>query len=107
MIQAICLENACQLLIIGDLYQANSLKKRVFQFILQHPNSITTTLGWQTLITSHPQLVTNIVQNFEKPPEPQSSISGSIFGGATGGTNNGVENSTSNVSLSHIFTNDH
>lgn len=100
LVQAICQENACQLLIIGDLYRAELLRKRAVQFILQHPNSITSTSGWDTLLTNHPQLVTGIVRSFEKPYGPPSSITGSMFGGHNG------ENSSSNVSLSHMFTND-
>uniref|UniRef100_A0A183BZ06 BTB domain-containing protein n=1 Tax=Globodera pallida TaxID=36090 RepID=A0A183BZ06_GLOPA len=49
LIQAINFENACQLLIIADMYGAQFLRKRVLQFIMQHPKKITQTTLWHPL----------------------------------------------------------
>lgn len=66
LIQSINFENACQLLIIADIYGALNLRKKVLHFIKLHPKKITATAGWQTIIKEHPQLATDIVASFEK-----------------------------------------
>jgi len=66
LIQALNQDNACTLLIIGDMYRADILRQRAVQFILQHPREITTTSGWENVLTDHPQLITDIVRSFDK-----------------------------------------
>ncbi|KAI1722545.1 BTB/POZ domain-containing protein [Ditylenchus destructor] len=76
LVQALNQENACHLLIIGDMYRADLLRHRAVQYILQHPKEITSTSGWETVLSEHPQLVTDIVRSFDKSCGPLSSISG-------------------------------
>lgn len=79
--QALAHDNACQLLIISDIYNADRLRQRAVQFILQHPKDITNTPGWDQILKDHPRLVTDIVRNFDKSgtstvaePGPSSSF---------------------------------
>ncbi|KAL3089949.1 hypothetical protein niasHS_006401 [Heterodera schachtii] len=58
LIQAINFDNACQLLIIADMYGAQFLRKRVLQFIMQHPKKITQTVGWESIIGDKAVLMT-------------------------------------------------
>lgn len=66
LIQAINCENACQLLIIADMYGAFTLRKKVNTFIKLHPKKVVQTSGWQTILKEHPHLVTDIVASFDK-----------------------------------------
>uniref|UniRef100_A0A914GWL8 BTB domain-containing protein n=1 Tax=Globodera rostochiensis TaxID=31243 RepID=A0A914GWL8_GLORO len=65
LIQAINFENACQLLIIADMYGAQFLRKRVLQFIMQHPKKITQTTLWHPL-RNRADLINPICNSF--PP---------------------------------------
>jgi len=101
LIQSLNSENACELLIIGDMYRADRIRQRAITFIHAHPRDICNTLGWETVLTEHPQLVTDIVRSFDKSsgqsssslnipltigdPVP-SSASSSLFNGSGGGS---------------------
>ncbi|KAH7727568.1 BTB/POZ domain-containing protein [Aphelenchoides avenae] len=81
LVQGLAHDNACQLLIISDIYNADRLRQRAVQFILQHPKDITNTPGWDQILKDHPRLVTDIVRNFDKSgtssvtePGPSSSF---------------------------------
>ncbi|KAK6020950.1 BTB/POZ domain protein, partial [Ostertagia ostertagi] len=66
LVENLANENVCQLLIIGDLYNAERLQERAVQFILQRPKYITSTPGWDDILKQHPHLVTRIVNHFDK-----------------------------------------
>uniref|UniRef100_A0A914BWM4 Uncharacterized protein n=1 Tax=Acrobeloides nanus TaxID=290746 RepID=A0A914BWM4_9BILA len=70
LIQSLNHGNACELLVIADMYKASRLRKRAVQFILQNPKDITTTPGWEVVLQDHPQLVTDIVRSFDKSCVP-------------------------------------
>lgn len=93
LIHLLTTENACQLLVIGDLYRAEILKGRALQFIQQSVTNITSTLGWENLLSSHQHLVTEVVRSFDKVTSQPILSSGQIpsssslanFGSGTGG----------------------
>uniref|UniRef100_A0A158QP50 BTB domain-containing protein n=1 Tax=Haemonchus placei TaxID=6290 RepID=A0A158QP50_HAEPC len=60
LVENLANENVCQLLILGDLYNAERLQERAVQFILQRPKYITSTPGWDDILKQHPHLVTRI-----------------------------------------------
>ncbi|KAK5980828.1 Protein maternal effect lethal 26 [Trichostrongylus colubriformis] len=68
-------ENACQLLILGDLYSAEQLQERAVEFILRCPKYITSMPGWNDMLKQHPHLVTRIVNNFHKVASTGSAAS--------------------------------
>jgi speckle-type POZ protein len=84
LMKGIKFDNACQLLILGDIYCAKNLKENAVRFIQRHPSDITTTEGWQAILRDHNALVTDIVRSFdkslpsiigpEKPTVPSSSL---------------------------------
>ena len=59
-------DNACQLLIVGDIYSAKNLKDNAVKFIQRHPREITTTEGWNAILRDHNALVTDIIRSFDK-----------------------------------------
>jgi speckle-type POZ protein len=74
LMQALAHDNACQLLIISDVYNAERLRQKAVRFILHHTKDITSTPGWDQLLNSHPKLVTDIVRNFDKTTGGSSSV---------------------------------
>ncbi|CAJ0943960.1 unnamed protein product, partial [Mesorhabditis belari] len=66
LMEQLSIENVCEMLILGDMYGAPRLRKRAVQFILQRPKHITNTQGWDAILKDHPQLVTDIVNQFDK-----------------------------------------
>lgn len=47
------------------MYHAETLRQKAVKFILQHPKVITGTSGWDTVLSSHPQLVISLfIKNF-------------------------------------------
>lgn len=73
LVENLANENVCQLLILGDLYNAERLQERAVQFILQRPKYITSTPGWDDILKQHPHLVTRIVNHFDKAPTSGSA----------------------------------
>uniref|UniRef100_A0A7E4ZZE4 BTB domain-containing protein n=1 Tax=Panagrellus redivivus TaxID=6233 RepID=A0A7E4ZZE4_PANRE len=67
LMQAITYENACQLLILGDVYSAPHLRNSAVHFIKCHPSDCTKTIGWDAMVRDYPLLVTDVVRSFEKP----------------------------------------
>ncbi|CAD6186161.1 unnamed protein product [Caenorhabditis auriculariae] len=68
-------ENACTLLILGDVYGAPRLRARAVHFILRHPKQITSTSGWEEMLKRHPTLVTDVVNQFDKTSGIAAGIS--------------------------------
>lgn len=66
LVEQIQIDNACEMLILGDMYGAKWLRKRAVQYILHRPKQITSTIGWEAVLRQHPQLVTDIVNQFDK-----------------------------------------
>ncbi|PAV82821.1 hypothetical protein WR25_21993 [Diploscapter pachys] len=52
---------------MGDMYNAPRLRQRAVQFILARPKNVTMTPGWTDILKSHPYLVTDIINNIDKP----------------------------------------
>ncbi|CAL2029195.1 unnamed protein product [Caenorhabditis brenneri] len=82
LVENINVDNACSLLIIGDLYTAPKLRRRAVQvihksysknlinshvqFILARPKNVTGTSGWDDILKGHPNLITDIFSQIER-----------------------------------------
>lgn len=59
--EALCadlsIENAAETLILADLHSAELLKAQAVEFINTHATDVMDTIGWKTMITSHPHLI--------------------------------------------------
>ncbi|CAO4361787.1 Protein CBR-MEL-26 [Caenorhabditis briggsae] len=66
LVENITVENACSLLIIGDIYTAAKLRRRAVQFILARPKNVTGTPGWDDILKCHPNLITDIFSQIER-----------------------------------------
>jgi hypothetical protein len=80
LINALHTENACELLILADVHSARRLRERAVEFILAHSYQITSTPGWQLMLSQHSRLVTEVFQHFHKPGG-NNSPAGSAVGG--------------------------
>jgi speckle-type POZ protein len=66
LMKGINFENACQLLILGDIYCAKNLKDTAVRFITRNATQITATEGWNAILREHSSLVTDVVRSFDK-----------------------------------------
>ncbi|KAI6241409.1 hypothetical protein M3Y99_00368900 [Aphelenchoides fujianensis] len=66
LIQNLNLAESCNVLILADTFNAEKLKQRALQLILQHSAEVTSTPGWEVLLKDHSHLVTDIVSSFGK-----------------------------------------
>jgi len=66
LINNINAENVCQLVLLGDIYSAKNLRERAITMIQKNPTQVTKTEGWDSIVTEHPQLVTEIIRSFDK-----------------------------------------
>jgi len=59
--EALCtnlsIENAADILILADLHSADQLKAQAIDFINTHATDVMDTIGWKSMITSHPHLI--------------------------------------------------
>ncbi|XP_021952551.1 speckle-type POZ protein [Folsomia candida] len=59
--EALCtslsVENAAEVLILADLHSADQLKAQAIDFINIHATEIMETLGWKSMVHSHPHLI--------------------------------------------------
>ncbi|CAI2316814.1 unnamed protein product [Caenorhabditis sp. 36 PRJEB53466] len=75
LVENINVENACSLLIIGDLYTAPKLRRRAVQLILARPKNVTGTPGWEDILKCHPNLITDIFSQIDKQSSTGASSS--------------------------------
>uniref|UniRef100_A0AC35U413 BTB domain-containing protein n=1 Tax=Rhabditophanes sp. KR3021 TaxID=114890 RepID=A0AC35U413_9BILA len=66
LVNSISDKNVCQLLILADLYNLDRLRKACLQLIILKPKDVTNSKGWHVVVKQHPELVTDIVRNFDK-----------------------------------------
>ncbi|CAI5437713.1 unnamed protein product [Caenorhabditis angaria] len=83
LVENLTIENACTLLILGDLYMAPRLRQRAVQYILQRPKNVTHTPGWENIIKQHPDLITDIFNQFDKQSSTGVSSSVTTISGAS------------------------
>jgi len=50
-------ENAADVLILADLHSADQLKAQAIDFINIHATEVMETLGWKSMVHSHPHLI--------------------------------------------------
>lgn len=70
---ALSIDNSCEFLILSDIHSASKLREKAVEFILAHSFTITNTQGWGMMLQEHPALVTEVVQNFNRPPPVNNS----------------------------------
>ncbi|GMT00026.1 hypothetical protein PENTCL1PPCAC_22200, partial [Pristionchus entomophagus] len=66
LIEQISVDNVCQLLVLSDMYRAHKLREYSLNFITHRTKLVTSTPGWVDILKSHPNLVTDIVNGFDK-----------------------------------------
>ncbi|KAF8365316.1 mel-26, partial [Pristionchus pacificus] len=66
LIEQISVDNVCQLLVLSDMYRAHKLREYSLIFITHRTKMVTCTPGWSDILKSHPNLVTDIVNGFDK-----------------------------------------
>jgi len=54
--QTITVENCCQLLALADSHSASYLKTVATSFVMQHRAEVSTTVGWNDMVKTHPHL---------------------------------------------------
>ncbi|KAF1770626.1 hypothetical protein GCK72_002445 [Caenorhabditis remanei] len=81
LVENINIENACSLLIIGDLYTAPKLRRRSVQFILARPKMVTGTQGWDDILKCHPNLITDIFSQIDRQSSTGATSSVSTLPG--------------------------
>uniref|UniRef100_A0A1I7T4G9 BTB domain-containing protein n=1 Tax=Caenorhabditis tropicalis TaxID=1561998 RepID=A0A1I7T4G9_9PELO len=86
LVENINVDNACSLLIIGDLYTAPKLRRRavqyfLLQFILARPKNVTGTPGWDDILKGHPNLITDIFSQIERQSSTGATSSVSTLPG--------------------------
>ncbi|XP_032752884.1 TD and POZ domain-containing protein 2-like [Rattus rattus] len=53
----LCVENAVSTLILADFHSTEHLKTKAMDFITLHASEVSETLGWKSMVESHPHLV--------------------------------------------------
>lgn len=69
LISALTVDNVCDLLTLADAHAAQHLKERAVEFLVAHAANVTRTHGWQMMLRQRPELVTEVVQAFNKPQQ--------------------------------------
>uniref|UniRef100_A0A0N5B405 BTB domain-containing protein n=1 Tax=Strongyloides papillosus TaxID=174720 RepID=A0A0N5B405_STREA len=57
------MENVCEYLEIGEIYNADSLKEKCMDFICMNISGIVNTKSWNSLVIKYPLLLNEIIKN--------------------------------------------
>ncbi|CDW53510.1 Protein maternal effect lethal 26, partial [Trichuris trichiura] len=65
LVRAINVRNVCELLVLADSHMAGSLYRGCMDYMRKNVNDVTDTAGWETIIRDYPELVTELVRQFD------------------------------------------